>query len=44
MTNGSYQYEFPPDGPGAEKADTRREREQFWRSLGKKIRAGARIP
>jgi len=38
-TNGSYEYRAAQD----ETSDERAWRERFWRSLGKRIRAGARI-
>ncbi|MFE7870019.1 hypothetical protein ACFUYE_06680 [Micromonospora humida] len=38
-TNGSYQYRQPQD----ELPGDRSHRERFWRSLGRRIRAGARI-
>ena len=38
-TNGSYDYRQSQE----ETPDERQRRERFWRSLGKRIRAGARI-
>lgn len=38
-TNGSYEYRSRQD----ETDEDRSRRERFWRSLGKKIRSGARI-
>lgn len=38
-TNGSYEYRSWQDETDAERA----RRERFWRSLGKRIRKGARI-
>lgn len=42
-TNGLYNYESAIGEPGAEKEQTRYERERFWRSLGRKVRSGARL-
>lgn len=41
MTN-EYRYESPAGAPGCESVHEREARERFWRSLGKKIRKGAR--
>ena len=38
-TNGSYQYRAAQDETDHERG----RRERFWRSLGKKVRAGSRI-
>lgn len=37
-----YIYASPAGAPGCESLNERLEQEQFWRSLGKKIRKGAR--